>query len=453
MDTLTNHNVKTVIDWLQGDVDASLEAVQMLNEEVGNKKNYEIDEERDEIVFFKKSKGLDGESVTIRIPVPVSLIGDICYDYTYGNMSGPKIVKTYWILPDVWTMLKSRLHIYKDSNALPDIVLDYMEKKEGPEAVENKIIDVSHKAVADKYRGRFINQFEKQRERSDDKIRRSFANIENFLSMLQWYIRGYKPREIQQNVSKDLLNTNVATFAFSDMHLWKQNTDWVLKRVEQMTNDITHSDEWIIHLLGLWDMIETIVDGWMHIWQVEHMDWPFGFDLMMLAVETIENMLIKIFESWKQLSFYWIGWNHDRMGKNHNEDMERTGALVIYEMVKRGVAKADIEMHIMRAKWNARQIDWLNYILHHWDDNASSKNAKDILWEQWRNDMYNIFICWDKHHKEEIDVSDNATKIILPAMAGSGSYDKRLSLSSAPWYMKFKNTEHWVETITKRLQN
>ena len=45
--------------------------------------------------------------------------------------------------------------------------------------------------------------------------------------------------------------------------------------------------------------------------------------------------------------------------------MERTGALVIYEMVKRGVAKADIEMEIMRAKWNARQIDGINYILHH----------------------------------------------------------------------------------------
>ena len=73
--------------------------------------------------------------------------------------------------------------------------------------------------------------------------------------------------------------------------------------------------------------------------------------------------------------------------------MERTGALVIYELVKRGVAHADIEMNIMRDKWNTRQIDGINYIVHHGDDNASSKNAKDILWEQGRNDMYNIFVC------------------------------------------------------------
>ena len=35
----------------------------------------------------------------------------------------------------------------------------------------------------------------------------------------------------------------------------------------------------------------------MHTGQVEHMEGPFGFDLMMLAVETMENMLIQIYES------------------------------------------------------------------------------------------------------------------------------------------------------------
>jgi hypothetical protein len=43
----------------------------------------------------------------------------------------------------------------------------------------------------------------------------------------------------------------------------------------------------------------------------------------MFAVAQIENMLIQLYRAGKEVKFVGIGGNHDRLAKDHNEDMQR----------------------------------------------------------------------------------------------------------------------------------
>lgn len=122
-------------------------------------------------------------------------------------------------------------------------------------------------------------------------------------------------------------------------------------------------------------------------------------------------------------------------------------------MVKRWLQNLDIEINYFREQWNSIELNDFNFIINHWEKNNTSMNPKQILWEHWIKWKHNIICFGDKHHSQLIDVADDATKIIVPALAWAGDYDKRLCLSSYSGYVIVEPNDDWLpNTIFRRLK-
>lgn len=70
----------------------------------------------------------------------------------------------------------------------------------------------------------------------------------------------------------------------------------------------------------------------------------------------------------KNVTFRGIGGNHDRIGVKHGEDIQRTAALAIYEMIKRGISQTEINLQYFIGHVHTFQIGDINYIIHHGDN-------------------------------------------------------------------------------------
>jgi len=423
---------RTIRLWLKNNIDNELKKLDDLRKKIEYTNPFEF--EWDDIVFYTKSRDWEWYD---RIAIPIDIVEKIWVDYVevWWNLTWQEILEKYNLNPRAWHLLKSRLWLYKKSNIMPDWLLEKIENEEWEESVENVINEVSYKAAVSKYKREIVKRYNRAKESEYKKAITRIYEIEEFLKWLREYIDNYEPKEINFDEVEKVWNNKIFV-AISDIHIWKENTDDVIKRIEAVTQDIINRDETDITIFCLWDIVENLAIGWMHKWQVEKMDWPFSFDLIMKTVEVFEEMLIKIRESWKNVGLIWQIWNHDRISEK--DHMEYTWWLVIYELIKRWLQNTDIYVDYLNNIWWTYLSDELCFILQHWHLWWVKKKTKDILWEYWDNKKYNIILQWHIHQAILEDSSKNATRIIVPALAGSWHYDKSLWLSSYPWYVVIK---------------
>jgi len=432
---------RSIRKWLSEEINKWLDAVKQLSKEIEYTNPFEF--EWDDIVFYVKNPDWEW---TDKITLPINIIEHIWTDYTihWNNLTWQQIMEKYELNPRAWNILKSRLWLYKSSNILPDWLLERTEKEEWEEAVEQKINEVSYKAAISKYKSKIAKRYRANKEKEYEKAITTLYNTENFLDMLRWFIDSYEPKDIKFNTVEKIDNDNLY-LAISDIHIWKENTNKIIQRIKNITEDISNRKESNIIIFCLWDLVENLAVWWMHKWQVEHMDWPFNFDLIMETVNIFEQMLIEIRKSWKNVKFIWQTWNHDRISEKDN--MDYTWWLVIYEMVKRWLQTTDIEIDYLRDIWWTYIDEKVHFILQHWHLWGTKKKMKDILWEFGDNKKHNIILQWHIHHWQMEDWSDNATRIIIPWLAWSWNYDKALWLSSYPWYVTMKVWVNWLPNI------
>jgi len=431
---------RTIRLWLKQWVNKELSKIRELKDEIKYEKPFEF--EWDNIVFYYKD-----EIWTKKISINIKEIRQIWEDYTthWWNLNWQQIISKYELNPKVWNLIKNRLQLYKTSDIIPEWLLEHIEKTEWEEKVEEIIEEVSHKAVFNKYNNQVVKKYNTQKEIEYKKAITKLYETENFLEMLRWFIDNYEPKDIKFDTVEKIDDNNLYV-AISDIHIWKENTDWVIQRLKNITEDIKQRNENNIIMFCLWDLVENLAIWWMHKWQIEHMDWPFNFDLIMETVNIFENMLIEIRKSWKNVKFIWQTWNHDRISEKDN--MDYTWWLVIYEMIKRWLQTTDIEIDYLRDIWGQYKEDDLHFILQHWHLWWTKKKTKDILWEYWDNKKHNIILQWHIHHWQLEDSSDNATRIIIPWLAWSWNYDKNLWLSSYPWYVLIKKNRYWFPNVS-----
>ena len=141
-----------------------------------------------------------------------------------------------------------------------------------------------------------------------------------------------------------------------------------------------------------------------------------GIDLMLFISNLFEQFLYEIYASGKRVIFSGIGGNHDRLGKTHSEDQARTGALVIYELLKRGLCKTEIQVDILRNSVNAFDYGDTRFIIAHGDDGFSNKKPEDVLWKNGDNTKHNVILNGDKHNAT-LRETKGATWVQVPALA------------------------------------
>ena len=425
--------------------------LKQLDESVIEKKLYDINDWH--YVFYRLETNQNWYSERIPYPIKITTVDQIFKDYSkhWNNMTWESIIQKYNIKPETRSLLKSRLRLYKESNIVSPYTLENMPKDEIDDYLEWKISET----IQDKYKNTFVKKDKAIKKREFIKYSNFYHSQQDFLKNVENILKNYKPKTIGKCILPKINNNDTFDYAFGDIHIWKEWTDEVIKRLQIITEYLISRPEKNLNLLFLWDLAESLVEWWMHPWQVEGMDWPFGFNLMMYVVEILENMLFELYKSWKKIRFIWIPWNHDRISRNHNEDQARTGALVIFELIKRGVSWYDIELEYHRTKTTVIKTANFDYIINHWDEWFAKKaisSPEKILWDYLKNTTKYVVVLFADQHNLKVIEWKWYTVVGLWALAGAGSYDTRLWLFSEPSWLGIEKNHKWTaDLLVKRL--
>jgi len=416
-------------------------ALEELNNAIEERPPYEIS--NGNYIFIKDE---------VIYPVLIETIDNIFKDYSkhWANMNWQEIMSKYKLKPEVWSLIKSRLKLYKTSNIISPYSLEHMSKEGSDEYIESNV----NEALQDKYKRTFERKYKAIKEREFKKYSNYYHQQQEFLNQLETVLKRYDPKELTKHELKkipEIDNNDTIDVWFSDLHLGKMDTQWVLNRINKLRDTLISRPEKNINLLFLWDIAETLMEWGFHPGMTESMDWPFWFDLILMVVSTIEKLLTDLYLAWKNVSLYNIWWNHWRLAPDHNQDQWRTWELVVFELIKRWVEKINVNVQYFRERINVLNLETFSYIVHHWDDwfaNKAQKNAEKILWNNAKdNSKHNIIMFGDRH---TVSVTEwkNYTTIWTPALAGQNTFDKRIDVHSAPWFIIIKKNVEWDPDIT-----
>jgi hypothetical protein len=170
-------------------------------------------------------------------------------------------------------------------------------------------------------------------------------------------------------------------------------------------------------------------------------------DLIMLAVDVFQNMLVELYKAWKVVTFNWMGWNHDRITEKKEFDPNRTPAMVIYRFLQKLVEDTNIKINILRDQANIVKSWKVKYIFIHWDwftETQLKRRALNDI-EDW---YYLCYVTGDKHHLKMLEVSDRVLWIQSPALAWPWQYDKSLGMTSQSGAIFFEKNKDWLLEFT-----
>ncbi len=382
--------------------------------------------------------------------IPVSQIDEIFHDFSSKgkNMSGEEVRQKYKLQPKAWEAIKRKLSLYKTSHVLSPHTLSKLSDSEEAEAIDEAIADHIDTKV-DKFKNTYDKQF-KKRATEALKIQ---ANFEYRLEMLQKAIVDHEPMELDFEPNYKP-NWKESHFILTDIHIWKGDTKWIINRLDQMYQDIISNPAETIHITCLWDLVETFAESGMHQGQVAYwteQEYGYGFDLIMNTVGIFEKWLAAIARSWKKVYFKWLGGNHDRLTTKNEDDIYRTWALVVYELIKRGVSNLGVEVVYFKEHINTFITDNIQYIISHWEGPFSKQKPEQIIVAHAKVWLYTVLLSWHTHALQFTEWK-NFTKVVVPAMAGAGQYDTRLNLHSEPAYLRVdRNRNNTADISVVRL--
>ena len=380
--------------------------------------------------------------------IPVTTVDKIFNDYSrhWANMSGQAIMTKYKLKVKARQLIKSNIWLYKDSHILSPLSLDIAESEW---KVDEIVREVSYSNFEDKNRGKFKEAHTDTLEKVARKYAKTLGTIDWFMEYIAPLINSIQPIkvEVQKNKFTKAPKQNVF---IGDEHLGKINTDQVVSRMDSIAKDIIKLPWDEVTIVNVGDIFETLVQGWMHSWQIESMNWIYWADLFMYGVNVFVQFLTPILKSGKKVNFVGIWWNHDRASQLNEWDNERMYATIFYEMLRAYMIKCDIKFQIIREKIGMYENDWIQYLIHHWEK-LDKKNPEKIAWK-FADTGKHVVLVSAHEHNEQIYTGKNVTHLKINALAGQNTYDKDLLMDSYPWYAVVTRNEFGLPDIySKRL--
>lgn len=442
-ETTIRNMIKKIRENLQEIWETLEKAIKEVNS--NEKKEYDIIEKNGKLHYK-----LDAGKVIYEIPVED--IDRMFQDYSsYGNdLSGKKMMQKYEIKPQAWATIKSRLSLVKDSDTISPYTLEHSSPKEVEDLIEKAI---ENHINAKKWK--FVNTYEKRWNAEAVKAMKIIENKNYELEMIQRAIEVYEPRAYDF-VPEHIEGDAEAHFIIGDIHFGKMDHNGVVGRMNEVYNEIITNPSRIIHITCLWDLVETIAQGWMHPNQLdEWMDptFPKGFDAMMETVKLMEKWLTGLAKAWKEVYFKWLTGNHDRMTQNKEFDHRRTWGLVMYELLKRGLSQLDIDVQYYREFIVNFVADNIEYIAIHGDGSIGTQIPEKLIIAHAKTDKYKVLLSADKHCLKMSEWK-NYTEIKTPAMAWTWLYDTDMNLHGEPGYLHIERNKYNTADIhIKRLSN
>jgi len=384
---------------------------------------------------------------------PIEEVDAMFYDFSShgANLSGEQMIQKYELKPEAWTLIKNRLRLYKASNVISPHTAETLWEEE----LDEKIEEATTRHI-DTMKQKMVSTHERKFKEEARKAFRKLGDIDYFLEHLKTFIQSYSPKTVKFD-DKAPEAPGEITIAISDIHIGKTETHKVLERLNKVLQYAKNTHAGTVNVLILGDVVETLAQDGMHPGQIaygtDHQYGKYGFDLMMDTVQIFENFFIELRKSGKKVNVKALTGNHGRMTANKEDDKKRTGELVIFELLKRGLANTDIHVDYYREVLNAFQSGNINYILMHGDGKVGKDSVEKILLTHGKYGMYNV-VMWGDWHTYKTHEGKAFTYLRLPWLAGKWEYDTDMNLHSEPWFAVVEENEYGTADITiKRLPN
>jgi hypothetical protein len=286
-------------------------------------------------------------------------------------------------------------NITKDMLFPLHILEEHTEEEIAEFALKNKASASLNKIV--EKRASFI---EKKYFESQEKIH-DLKDIQKFIedSIEKYYTRE-EPNELPK---PDIFGqyTDTCYLMYSDIHYGKKYSNPVFGRGynkdiahERMMQIAKKTVEYIrfknlnkLYVLFGGDMYESIMTGGMRAEHLKSMD-VTGIDQLIFGVDSqIEflNVLRNELGNEFPIVVTYIGGNHDRIGKDRDDDQERTGSLIAYHMIEREFKNDNfIRFNIPRKqvyveKHQNHDMNDLCIIAHHGDAEIIKKKGHELV--------------------------------------------------------------------------
>lgn len=420
--------------------------LEQLNNDIAEDKKYDFEDNH--YIIIASVNGKIGEKVKERYKLPLELVDSIFNDYSrhWANLSGQAIMQKYRLKPNVRSLIKNRIGLYKDSHILSPMSMDIAQEKWN---IEETILDATYENFQDKYKNKYKDAHIQTLEKLVKKQAKTLGTVEWFLEQIAPLVNSIKPIHIEIQKHKNYKGAT-PVYHIWDTHLGKIETGKVVARLDMVAQDIINNPSKEIYINCLGDIFEAVMQGWMHSGQIETMDGIYGADLFMYGVNVFVDFFKKILKTGKTIHFVGIWWNHDRASTLNEGDNERIYATIFYEMLKAYMQNTKITFQIIREKIGMFEVDDIQYLVHH-GERLDKKNPEKIAWK-FADTGKQVVLVSAHEHNEQIYTGKNVTHLKINSLAWKNTYDKDLLLDSYPWYTKTERNEYWLPDIhSKRL--
>lgn len=279
------------------------------------------------------------------------------------------------------------LHILEE-NTEEDIAEFALKNKAS--ATLNRIVEKRSSFIEKKY-------FESQEKIQD------LQNIHNFID--ETIEKYYSRSEEEQTKFNDFdlfgKYSDICYLFFSDIHYGKKYENPVFGRgyskdiahermiqiAEKTVKYIKYKNLNKLYILFGGDLFESVMTSGMRAEHLRTMDLVgidqilFGVDSQVVFLETLRRNLGKEFP----IVITYIGGNHDRIGKDRDDDSERTGSLIAYHMIQKDMKYDEfLQIKIPRKpvhieKHQNHEMNDLCIIAHHGDAEIIKKKGHELV--------------------------------------------------------------------------
>lgn len=177
-----------------------------------------------------------------------------------------------------------------------------------------------------------------------------------------------------------------------------------------------------IIIISLGDILESVMEDGMHPGHSKEMDLT-QTDQVLFAIESLETMLRKIKTSVNcPIQLHSIQGNHDRIGKNRDDDKTRTMGKVVFEMLKK-IFKEDKQFLFFIPENNLSTVITGNLCLfsQHGDSLLNKLNPYEIINMWGKQTHYNVLFTGHWHSLKVIE-GTNFLSIKAPSVASSDAF-------------------------------
>lgn len=404
---------------------------------VWDEKLYDYIPETDHIVFYP-----DGKPYPILRTTVLAMHEK--YTSDWENLSGKAMQQEFQLTPKARHYIKNVMNLYKDSVPFDKVTLSQLHPEEMQAIADKKAEQLTESKMRKEYDKSVIRSM----KNSLVKYSKLNSAYDLFVDKLEKAIKLYQPLDFSKYKIPDVPNNKTKDVFITDAHLGKKWTDGIVIRFKKLTRDLIECEEKNINITFGWDIGELFLPlGEMHRGQRLGMEEISTEDLIMLAVDVLQNMLSDLYKSGKKVTFNGLGGNHDRFTEKKEFDPNRTPAMIIYRFLQRLVEDTNIKINILRDKANIIKSGKVKYIFIHWDSFSEAELKRRALndIEDW---YYLCYCTGDKHNFKMSELSDRIIWIQSPALAWPWQYDKSLALTSQSGAIFFEKNKDWMLEFT-----